>query len=150
MRWYDTDTPGKYESTFNIAGNEKYMKHLKKNTMYPTNTEGYITHKTITGKKCNEKILKISKHEKIIDYDIFIDAFNINEGGANLGKLGVICPEIKKAVIFGSYKKYLLLNTKFRDYCRAAINTSHERIFLYFLELGDEQKNLVFNKVCQK
>ena len=31
--------------------------------------------KTITGKKCNEKRLKIAKYEQIIDYDIFIDAF---------------------------------------------------------------------------
>ena len=30
MRWYDADTPGKYESTFNIVDNEKWMNHLQK------------------------------------------------------------------------------------------------------------------------
>ena len=64
--------------------------------------------------------------------------------------LGGVCTEIQKAVIHGSYKKHLLENTKFRDYCRAAVNTSHERIFLYFLELGDEKENTTFNIVCQK
>ena len=37
MRCYDADTPSKYESTFNIADNEKSMKQLERNPMYPTN-----------------------------------------------------------------------------------------------------------------
>ena len=44
--------------------------------------------------------------------------------------LGGIFPEIQKAVMYVSYKKHPLENTKFWDYCKAAVNTSHERIFL--------------------
>ena len=51
-RWYDADTTSKYESTFNIAGNEKSMKQVKRNPLYPTNSEVYIKHKILTGHKC--------------------------------------------------------------------------------------------------
>ena len=100
MKWYDSDTPSKYDSTFNIADNEKSMKQLERNPMYPTNSEVYIEHTILTGHKFNEKMLKIYKHEKLIDYDIFIDAFIIEQGCKNLRTLGGICPEIQKAVIY--------------------------------------------------
>ena len=93
--------------------------------------------------------MKIPKHEKVQNCNIFIDVFNIEQGGNNLGTLGV-CPEIQKAVIYGSYKNHILGNTKVQDYRRAAGYTSHKRICLYFLELGDEKVNTICNIVRQK
>ena len=77
MRWYRADTPVKYETTFNIADNEKSMKIMERNPMYFTNEENYKEHISLTGDRSKEKIRKVAKHEVIDDYDIFVSTFYV-------------------------------------------------------------------------
>ena len=66
------------------------------------------------------------------------------------GDLENLSPAIKKACVYGSFKEHLLHHTRFREYCVAAINTTHEPSYLYFLELTNERENDIFNIFCQK
>ena len=150
MRWHHADTPAKYETTFNIADNEKSMKIMERNPMYLPNKENYKAHTCITGEKSKVRIQKVLKHEKVKDYDIFVSTFYLDEGRQNFGYIGDMCLDVKNSCMYGYCKSHLLKNTRFREYCVAAMNTTHEAFFIYFLELYNDSEIHMFNTICQK
>ena len=101
--------------------------------MYETHGEMYIKGKALTGDRWQERKQKVSQHETIIDYNIFISAFYISDDGKSLGKVDRLCPDIEKACVYGSFKTHLLEQTNLRDYCVAALHTTHESFFIDYI-----------------
>ena len=105
MLCYGADTPSIYESTLNIVDNEKSMKILKSNPMYDPHEERYIQSKSLTGYKGREKKLMVSHCETEGISESFVDTFDVWANEENFKHCRDIWPEMKKWVIFSSYKE---------------------------------------------
>ena len=150
MRWYKADTPEKYEKTVNIIDNEKSMKMLESNPMYDPQKEIYLQSISLTGDRNDERTCVISECETISNNESFIDTFDVWTNEENFKSCGWIWSELKKSVIFGSYKRHLLHYTNLRNYCKAELFSEQDKYIVYFLKSTDEVEEQCFNRVCQQ
>ena len=149
MRWLGADNPLKYECSFNYADNEKSMKRLKGNPMYEEHEETNIRGASIYGDNSGYRVKMIHDNEVITESDKFIDCFSLDGNTEKLKVFTETWADIKKAVIYGSYKQHLLQQTNLRDYCKAGINTQQETSILCFLRSQEKKEELQINKACQ-
>ena len=149
MRFLKADTPSKYIRTVNIADNSRAMNIFVGNKMYEGNKEAYMENDNLTGANLKTRENKVTRLEKVVDSDLFMDAFEVKELDERFSKIGLLVEYITKAKVFGSYKKHLLEQTTMRKYCCMFMGTSHETVVSHFLETVDESDNLTFNRVCQ-
>ena len=88
----------------NIADNSRAMNVFVGNKMYEGHKAEYIENDNLTGASLKTGENNVTQLEKVVDSDLFIDAFEVKELDERFSKIGLLVEYITKAKVFGSYK----------------------------------------------
>ena len=134
----------------NIVDNEKSMGLLKRNKMYESNKEHYVSTGRLTGSRSNEREKTILENLRVSDSNDLIYTFDISMDGNNIDKLKDLWGSIKSSCIYGSYKLHMVEYTDLPKFLSVSVKTKTENYVMSFLRSTCKTEEFQFNRTCQK